>query len=141
MKKKQGDQIGRNFAVWATFFMPNFFLHFHQTKRILSMVCCRYFKGSDGIWCRCFGLSKLALIEVFWHFWAWQLFWLLFPKFGQFFSIFWPLWEKLTILHSIFIRKKLAFFKTWTCKSCERFWRIWPGFLFFFILFVWNFNF
>ncbi len=50
-----------------------------------KMVCCSYFMSLEGVWFRYFGLSNWTLMQIFWLFLIWQLFGLLFPKFGHFF--------------------------------------------------------
>jgi hypothetical protein len=45
------------------------------------MVCCKYFKNSEGVGCRFFSFTEYNLT----FFGLAQLFWLLYPKFGRFF--------------------------------------------------------
>ncbi len=55
---------------------------FTFNKQCQNMVCCRYFKVSKVVRCP-FLVSNRALIQLFWHFLAWQLFRLLFSKIWQ----------------------------------------------------------
>ncbi len=71
-------------------------LNFHLNKQFQSMLCCRYFKVSKVVYCRCFGLSNWELLQIFWPFLTWQLLGLFFDKKWQIcFLIFWSLWSNL----------------------------------------------
>ncbi len=72
--QKSGNILGN-------FFPKHFIFYFHLNKQFQSKVCLRYFKVLKVFWCRCFGLSNWALMYIFW-----QMFWLLFPRFGGIFS-------------------------------------------------------
>ena len=78
-------------AVWpdlAKFCQLGYFrLLFYSTNLYLNkqfpcIVCYRYFKVSNVVWCRCFGLSNKTLMRIFWHFWP------LCPKIGRHFNQF-----------------------------------------------------
>ncbi len=74
------DQIGHNFAIWATFYRPR------QISGGINGLLFKVFKCLENV----FVLSNLASMKMFWHFFVRPLFWLFFPKFWvNFFSIFW----------------------------------------------------
>ncbi len=50
------------------------------------MLCCRYFKVSNVVLCRCFGLSNWALLYKFCHFLSCRLFGLFLKNWMNFFS-------------------------------------------------------
>jgi hypothetical protein len=93
---RQSDQIGQFFVIgilleaycyfwkgevtqiafWATFWLSNL-LHFHVHRQFQNIVCCRYFRVSEVVWCRCFGLLKLSFEVDMLAFWGLAIVWLL----------------------------------------------------------------
>jgi hypothetical protein len=74
MSSKQGDQIGRFFANWATFKVSKWF--------VVDV----------------FGFQIKLRCRYFWPFLTWQIFGLFFEKFGDFFLIFWSPWQQIIFL-------------------------------------------
>jgi hypothetical protein len=89
------DQIGRNLALWATFYLTNF----HLNKLFQYIVCCEYFKASNVIIFQTF---------KFWHFWQ------LFPKIGRNF------WSHLVSKDKILPLKWKGLYSGWLNKRHTR---------------------
>ncbi len=73
---------------WAKFHHLGYFLRPRQIF-LGNMVCCRYLKSLEGVWCSCFRLSNWALTKIFWPFLFGNCFGYFFQNFGHFSPIFW----------------------------------------------------
>ncbi len=115
----QGDQIGWFFSpiglllealnnflkTWSSpmklwhfgllFVEANLF-HFKLNEQFQNMVCCRYFKVSKVVWCRCFGFSNELCCRYFGLFWLEDCLGYFLKNWANFWSP-WPVcrWQKL----------------------------------------------